>query len=58
MARMNPDSIAHDVQMCWDDSVDKTFYLADLLMLFAKGTRWEAEIVSAIEGACPQYFQH
>lgn len=58
MARkVDHERIAYDVGMCWGEHSEKIDFLADFLYILAKGTRWEDDAISAIQGACPQYFK-
>ena len=49
--------VAECVGDCWYGSANQLHILAGLLWAIAKGTRWEKDARSGIEGVCPDFFK-
>ena len=50
------DRIAEDVGLCYHPHRDELRILCDLLYYTNLKTRWHKDVIEAIKGVCPEYF--
>lgn len=57
--RSKEEEVGECVSLCYTEDFygDKSLFLAELLWAIAKGTKWEEDARSGIEGVCPHFFE-